>query len=69
MPVSNTKPVTDLFRVTTAMIKHHDQQQVGKERIYFTYTSKSLSNEGSQDRNSGTDAETMEESCFTGFLI
>ena len=35
------------------MIKHHDQKQLGKERVYLAYTSTSLFIiKGSQDRNS-----------------
>ena len=30
--------VTVLGRVTIAMVKHHDQKQLGEERVYLTYT-------------------------------
>jgi hypothetical protein len=42
-----------LVRVTIAMMKHHDQKQLGEEKVYLAYTSTLLSIiEGSQDRNS-----------------
>jgi hypothetical protein len=39
--------------VCIAVVKHHDQKQVGEERVYSAYSS-TLSSiiEGSQDRNS-----------------
>jgi hypothetical protein len=41
------------LRVTTAVIKHHDQKHLGKERVYLAYTSTSLVIiKRSQDRNS-----------------
>jgi hypothetical protein len=43
---------TVLIRVASAMIKHHDQKQLGEERVYLAYTSTALFiMEGSQDRN------------------
>ena len=42
-----------LARVIAAVMKHHNQKQVGKERAYLAYTFSSLSTiKGSQDRNS-----------------
>jgi hypothetical protein len=41
-----------LIRVTTAMMKYHDQKQVREERSYLTYTSTFLFIiEGNQERN------------------
>ena len=36
-------------RVSIAVMKHHDQKQVGEERVYLAYTPNT---EGSQDKNS-----------------
>jgi hypothetical protein len=42
-----------LVRTSIAMIKHHDQKQVGKERVYLAFTCMSyFIIEESQDRNS-----------------
>ena len=49
--------------VTIALMKHHDQKQVGKERVCLAYTSTSESlGEGSLGRSSnraGADAEAF----------
>ena len=42
-----------LVRVSIAVMKQHDQKQVGEERVYLVYVFMALSvMEGSQDRNS-----------------
>ena len=46
-----------------AGMKHHDQKQVGEERVYLAYASTlEFITEGSQDRNpeAEADAEVME---------
>jgi hypothetical protein len=59
-----------LVKISTAMIKYHDQKQGGKERacLFYALMSQSII-EGSQDRNSrqkppDDDAEAMEECCL-----
>jgi hypothetical protein len=45
--------ISVLVRVTIAVMKHHDQNQVGEEKVYSIYTSTSqLIIKGSQNRNS-----------------
>ena len=44
---------TVLLGVSDAVMEHHDQKQLGKERVYLAYPSTSLFvTEGGQDRNS-----------------
>jgi hypothetical protein len=46
--------LTAWLRVTIPRMKHLDQKQVGKERVYSAYTSTLLTiTEGSEDRSSG----------------
>jgi hypothetical protein len=45
--------ITILLRVSIAAMKHHDQKQAGKKRVYFAYTSMLLFIfEESQDKKS-----------------
>jgi hypothetical protein len=37
------KCATVLVRVTMVVTKHHDQEQLGEQRVYLAYTSTSLS--------------------------
>lgn len=69
--ISNvTLSIIDL--VSVAMIKHHDQRQLGDERVYFTYTSIKFITEGNQGKHSKqgrnykarVDAEAREECCL-----
>lgn len=40
-----------LVRVTTTVMKRHDQRQLGEKRVYFAHTTRSHPiTEGSQDR-------------------
>jgi hypothetical protein len=48
--------LTILVRVIVAMMKNHDQKEIGEERVYLAYTSTS--------RTSGQDAKAM-EGCFS----
>jgi hypothetical protein len=53
--------VSTCLRLTIATVKHHDQKQVGEERVYLAYTSTSLqSTEGSQDRNSDKQGRNLQ---------
>jgi hypothetical protein len=55
-----------LVRVTVAVMKHHEQKQLGKGRVYLAYALTSLfTTEGSQDRNleAGAEAEAIE--CYS----
>lgn len=58
--------------VTIAVMKRHDQKQVGEERLYLAYTSASSSViEGSQDRTSnraGTPSALSHPSTSTKLL-
>jgi hypothetical protein len=40
-------------RATTAVMEHHEQSQVGEERVCSSHASTSQFTKGSQDRNSG----------------
>ena len=69
-------PTSALSKLTIAVMKHHNQKQVGEERAYLAYTSTSqfITKEvrkGTQGRslNSGTDAETMEEHCLLVYSL
>ena len=63
-----------LCRIPIAVMKHHDQNQLGEERVYSAYTSAALFlTGGSQDRNwskadwnveAGAEAEGLEGCCF-----
>jgi hypothetical protein len=58
-------------RVSMAVMKHHGQEQLEEERVYFTYTSTSPSiihrswgrNSG-RNLEAGTKSEAMEEFCL-----
>jgi hypothetical protein len=57
-----------LVRVTIAVMKHHDQKQIGEERVYVAYASISLFiTKGSQDWSSSRAGnwkqELMQRSC------
>lgn len=51
-----------LVKVTVAVMKHHDQKQVGEDRVHLAYTSIT---EGSQDRSieAEADAEAVDGCC------
>lgn len=62
-----------LVRVTIGVMRHHDQEQVGKERVYLVYTSTpQFIIKGCRKRNlkqgsmleAGADAEDMEECAY-----
>jgi hypothetical protein len=62
-----------LVRVTIGVMRHHDQEQVGKERVYLVYTSTpQFIIKGCRKRNlkqgsmleAGADAEDMEGCCL-----
>ena len=62
-----------LVRVTVAVMKHHDQKQVGEKRVYLTYISTSIvhhleksGQELKQDKNleTGADVVAMEKFCL-----
>jgi hypothetical protein len=61
----------DWLEFTHAIIKHHNQNQLGKQRVYFilqlVHHSGKLS--GTQGRNTEpeTDLEAMEECCLLAF--
>ena len=62
---------TCLSRVTISVMKHHDQKQLGEERVYFTHHSynsptKAVRVETHKGRNleAGADAEAMEGCCL-----
>ena len=49
----NKKLLAVFVRISTKIMKHHDQNQVVEERVYLAYTSTALFiTEGSQNRNS-----------------
>jgi hypothetical protein len=50
------------IRASIAVIKHHDSKQLGKERVYFAYTS--ISPSIILEVKEGADAEAMEGSCL-----
>lgn len=52
-----------LARLPTAALKHHDQKEPEKERIYLACTSIITVHRGKKSRT-GTDAETPEECCI-----
>jgi hypothetical protein len=43
--------------LSVAVLKHHDQKQLGEERVFFIFQSRSLT-EGSLSRNLEAEAET-----------
>ena len=61
-----------LVMVTIAVLKHHDQKELEKGRVYVSYTSRSLFMEGRQGRNSSKprtlghfpDADAMKGSVY-----
>lgn len=61
------------MRVTIAVIKHHDEKQVGEKWVYFVYTSISqFITEGSQGRNScrvGSWRQELEECCSLAWSL
>lgn len=57
---SSNKDYSTLTSV--AMIKHSDQKELGGERAYLTYTSRSYSI--TEKIRAGTDIETTEEHCL-----
>jgi hypothetical protein len=46
--------------VSIEVRKHHDQKQVGKERVYSAYPTRSII-KGSQDRSSSRDGTRRQE--------
>jgi hypothetical protein len=50
-----------VLRVSVAVIKYHDQKQLGEEGAYFTYTSTSQSG---CELKAGTEIEAMEKCCL-----
>ena len=60
-PAVNTQPIdfhTVLLRVSTALMKHHDQKARWGGKGSLAYTCISLFIKGSQDRNSNLEAGT-----------
>lgn len=54
--------VVVLVRVSIAMMKHHDQKQIGEEMVYLAYTSTpQFITKGSQSRNSHREGTWSQE--------
>ena len=53
-----------LGRVTIAAMKHHDQKQLGEERVYFILQFIGKGSHSSNSRQPATETEAMEEHCL-----
>jgi hypothetical protein len=58
-----------LVRVTSAVIKHHDQKQVWEERVHLAHTSTSQELKHGRSLEAGADAEAMEGCCCTAGFV